>query len=162
MTAAQASMATPRFTRTLVESPLPGVTAPQWDALARACSVQGIRAISRSGGIGSYDMRPRRLGELGVMENLRRGPGGRWVGDLVQEYADLGVDLRLQNRVFAASMVAYDQEIASAALVLPEGVSRSGGLAILHRGGGGALRAWPEGAFAEARALCGGEEAGDE
>jgi hypothetical protein len=141
-----------RFARHLLRSVLPGVTDVAWNKFVRAMSVQTIRDVSARGGIGSFDLPPRRLGELEVMVNLRRADGGKWQVDLVPRYGSLGEDAILQGHIFSLSMKRYDEEIGRGDLVLPEGVSRSGALGILHCGGRGALCAWPETRFESTRA----------
>lgn len=129
--------------RQLFKSVLSGVPDAAWDAFVRAVSSRSIRDVSRGGGIGSFDLRPRRLGEIGVMVNLLRGDRGKWVGDLAPEYADLGRDATLQYRVFALSTKLYDADLVEGRIARPEGVSRSGALAVLHCGGKGAIDGWP-------------------
>lgn len=149
MNLAEASME--RFSRPLFKSVLDGVSDVEWDAFVRALSTHTIRNVSLAGGIGSFDLRPRRLGELGVMINMRRDKRGAWVGDLAPKFEHLGANAGQQFEVFALSMKKYDIELASTAR--PEGVSRSGRLAILHCGGSGALEKWPEGAFKTTKAI---------
>jgi hypothetical protein len=150
-----------RFTTsasTLLQSPLEGVSAEAWHKLMRKMSVQAIGDISESGGFGSFDLRARRLGELGVMANLRterRGDRQIWVGDFVAPYteAEFLRSLVVQTKVFKVSMKGYDLEMKAGTIVRPEGVSRSGALAILHRGGKGALASWPSRALSDTIAL---------
>lgn len=135
-----------RFRRVPLGSALPGVSDAAWDAFVRAMSARPIRSAAPSGGIGSFDLRQRRLGEIGVMANMRR-EAGRWVGDLLPQYARLGEDAAQQYQVFVLSTRLYDAVQAEGRIPRPAGVTRSGALAILHCGGTEALRAWPEGAF---------------
>lgn len=130
------------------KSPLEGVIDYAWDAFVRAVSTRSIRDVSIGGGIGSFDLQPRRLGEIGVMENLRR-ENNRWIGDLTPKYEALRQNAILQYEVFVLSVKTYDEE----KIARPEGVSRSGALVILQRGGVGALKAWPEGVFKTTKAL---------
>jgi hypothetical protein len=148
-----------RFQRTkIADSPLAGVSTAAWDRLVRACSVQGISEISRSGGYGFLDLRPRRLAELGLMESLRSERlNGRqvWRGDFVPPHSEaefLGSAL-VQLAAFRLSMRDYDARISSGELRLAEGSSKSGTLAILHRGGTGALASWPRRALSDTMAL---------
>lgn len=142
-----------RFSRPLFSSVLAGVSASAWDAFVRALSTSGMRTTAVSGAVGSFELRPRRLGEIGVLTNMRRDAGGRWVGDFVAPYSEesIRLDANLQYEIFALSMKRYDDELSS--LVRPEGASRSGCLAILHCGGRGALKRWPEGAFDTTKAI---------
>ena len=144
-----------RFARVLFKSELPGVADAAWDAFVRAMSVSVIKGCSKGGGIGSFDLRPVRLGELSVMENLRReeAPPGRWVGDLAGRYAGLREDAILQYEVFVMSVRAYDEEILAGEIAVPGGVTRSGAHAVLHCGRRQALAEWPEGAFKTTREL---------
>jgi hypothetical protein len=131
-------------------SELVDVSDEGWALFVRSLEVQPIKTISSSGGLGSYDMRPRRLVELDRASNLRsvRAHGKRHTYDcdfkapLTKErFLD---DVMLQYRVFSQSMKRYHEELRSGALKQPDGVSLAGALAILHVGGRGALRAWPE------------------
>lgn len=142
-----------RFSGTLFKSPLSEVTDAAWDAFVRTLSMRPIGATSEAGGIGSFDILPRRLGELGVMMNMRRGPDGKWTGDFVQPYSaeSIRCDAGLQLRIFTLSMREYDKDLVG--MTRPPGASRSGCLAILHRGGAGALGRWPGGAFRTTREI---------
>ncbi len=147
----------PRF-RSSQPSPLVGVSDAAWKRFVDALDVQAIKAVSPSEGLGAYDLRPRRLVELGYARRLHRTrtPAGRQVytcefvppwtrdrflGDAMAQYAAL-----------CRSMVLYAQDLASGKLVRPEGLSLAGALAILHRGGRGALADWPA-LFDDTRAL---------
>ena len=145
-----------RFLRSVIRrSALDGVSDAAWDAFVRAMSVRTIRGVSLGGGIGTFDLRPRRLGEIGVMKNLRREgePPGRWVGDLESKYAALGDSSGQQYEVFVMSVRAYDEEILAGEIAIPGGVTRSGAHAVLHCGRRQALAEWPEGAFKTTREL---------
>lgn len=138
-------------------SALAGVDDGAWDCFTRALCVQPINAISASGGFGCWDLRPRRLGELGVMTDLRyvAGPGrDRWEGDFVSPWsADVLLgDVIAQHGLFVASMRLYAAALADGRIVRPVEVSRAGALAILHRGGRGALASWPR-LFDDTRAI---------
>lgn len=143
MTAAAAT----RFVRPLLRSPLGSVTDEVWDDFVAKFSCHPIGHVTSGGALGSFELRPRRLGEIEVMENLRRDDRGIWQGDLRAAYVALGRDALLQYRVFSISMCKYAEEIDSKKVVLPFGVTRSGALAVLHCGGRQALSRWPDGAF---------------
>lgn len=143
-------MAARRFYARSQTSPLPGVSKEAWDRFAKALEVQSNTAVSESGGFGTYDIRPRRLVELGICTNPR----------LVNKHKERSVyecdfkppwtkekflaDLMAQCNAFKQSMVLYHKDLASGVIEKPEGVSISGALAILHIGGRGALKAWPD------------------
>lgn len=139
-------------------SPLPGVSAEAWARLVAALSVQPIKAISASGGYGSYDFRARRLVELGIGENLRyvQAQNGRHVHvcDFVAPMTRVGflTNPVSQYDALCRSMVKYHADLMSGQIARPEGCSVSGALAILHRGGLGALRGYPT-LFDDTRAL---------
>lgn len=146
-----------RFRSTLA-SPLPGVTAEAWARFYPALDVQPIGAVSASGGLGSYDLRPRRLVELGLATNLRGGrtPSGRqaWTCDLLPPLSrhSFLANPVTQYMVLSRSMLRYHAQILSGELLRPDGVSLAGALSILHRGGRGALAAFPD-LFDDTRAL---------
>lgn len=142
---------------TILQSPLAGVSASVWSAFVRALDTQAIGAVSASGGYGSFDLRPRRLAELGYMQDLRSTDrNGRTiqVGAFVHPFteAKLLVDPILQYRILVTSIKGYDAELTAGEVTKPAAVSRSGALAILHRGGRGALRTWPK-LFSDTQAL---------
>jgi len=148
--------------RSVIVSPLSGVSDEAWEKFVYAMDVQPIGAVSSSGGFGSFDMRPRRLVELGLMSKLRyvRMLDGREVyeGKFVGIVDGLPLtrerflnDITIQHEILAKSMVAYDEELKKMLAKL-DGLSRAGVLAILHRGGRGALAKWPE-MFSDTAAL---------
>ena len=144
-----------RFARSkIASSPLPSVPNSAWDRFVHALSVQGIGDVSSSGGYGFLDLRPRRLAELGAMENLhteRRDGRQVWVGDFVPPHTEEEFlnSAAAQMVMFRRSMADYDARLTAGELTRPAGVSRSGALAILHRGGLGALSRWPDGALSD-------------
>lgn len=147
-----------RFRSTLT-SPLPGVSAEAWARFYHALDVQPIDAVSASGGLGSYDLRPRRLVELGLgcrLRSRRTAPGGArvYVCDFVPPLSQRAFlhNPVTQYQVLVRSMVGYHQKLQSGELVRPDGVSLAGALAILHRGGRGALARFPD-LFPDTRAL---------
>ncbi len=149
-----------RFARVPFKSELSDVADEAWDAFVRAIALyvapdstelrpRPIRHISISGGYGSFDLRPRRLAELGVLTNVRRDERGKCTGDFVPPYSETEL-LRnsvLQYNLFVSSVKKYDEDIIEGRVCLPDGVSRSGAHAVLHCGGRGALLRWPDGAF---------------
>lgn len=141
-------------------SPLDGVSPEAWVAYARAMEVQPVWAVSASGGLGAYAMRPQRLVELDVMRDgglTRRGRRQVRRGELLPAYADFLANPRAQRAVFVRSNLLYDRAMASGDLQRPVLLSRAGALAVLHRGGRGALAGWPD-LFSDTRALVEGVE----
>lgn len=148
-----------RFRSTLA-SPLPGVSPEAWERFYRLLAVQPDNAVSPSGGLGSYDLRPRRLVEIGIGCNLRSvrtdRQGGRvYACDFV---APLTQEKFLSNPVtqycaLSRSMVAYHRALTEGEIEKPEGLSLAGALALLHVGGRGGLKAWPDNLFPKTRTL---------
>jgi len=140
------------------ESPLVGVSNDQWRTFLSALEVQPINAVSDSGGLGSYDIRPRRLVELGYATGLRykRTEKGRQVQkcDFVLPWtqARFLVDPVAQYTALSRSMSLYHRALLSSELKKLQDVSIAGTLALLHKGGRGALEGWPK-LFESTRAL---------
>lgn len=141
-----------------MRSPIAGVADDGWARLVSALEVQPVRAVSASGGLGSYDTRPRRLVELGLAtgRGYARGPAGRYVHKCSlappMTTERFLADPVAQYGALVKSVSAYHAEIASGTLKVPSGATLAGALAVLHRGGRGALSAWPE-LFEETRRL---------
>lgn len=130
-------------------SPLKGVSDAAWEKFVYALNVQPIDAVSESGGLGCFDLRPRRLVELGIMENLRYERRGKHVTQVGAFIAPQTKDLFLTNpmaqyEVLVRSMKAYDEDLSSGVIAKPAYAGRSGTLVVLHRGGRGALKKWPK------------------
>ena len=150
----------PRQQRFIVgpESPLEGVTRDAWQRFVAALEVQGVGDVSESGGLGAYDIRPRRLVELGYAVDLRsiRTVAGRQVYEcdfaLPWTKTRFLSDSVAQYTVLAKSIRLYYDAVRRGELSKPENCSMAGTLAILHRGGRGALKGWPD-LFEDTRAL---------
>ena len=131
------------------DSPLEGVSRDAWAQFVAALEVQPINAVSDSGGLGCYDIRPRRLVELGYAKTLcsKRTEKGRQIHvcDFVLPWSQSRflTDALAQFVVLSKSIVLYHRALMSGELKVPVGVSTAGALSILHRGGKGALTSWP-------------------
>jgi hypothetical protein len=159
MTSTSATVPTAGRFRSTLASPLPGVSPDAWARFVMAMDVQPIQAVSKSGGFGSYDLRPRRLVEMGVGCNLRSerttSDGGRvyacdFIPPLTRER--FLANPVTQYQALSRSMVLYFRALTSGEIRRPDGVSLAGALAILHIGGKGALGTWPD-LFDHTRAL---------
>lgn len=133
-----------------IVSPLPDVPVDKWLNFIQALSVQGFHEET-SNGLGRFAMRPRRLGDLHIMTNLRRAPDatGRqvWDGDFVPPLTReqfLANREKQRDTLVRSVLLHASEELGRDLKVLPKGVSRSGALAILHAGGPGALKTWNE------------------
>jgi hypothetical protein len=148
----------PRARFSSIPSPLKSATAAAWERLCCALEMQHLEEVSESGGLGMYDMRPRRLVELGYAHDLKttRTAKGRQIH--VCEFILPWTQTRFlsnplaQRTALSQSMRVYEGEILSGKIVKPKDASISATLVILHRGGRGALKAWPE-MFDETKAL---------
>ena len=141
-----------------LSSPLPGVSNEAWAKFVRLLETQDVRSKSASGGFGAYDMRPKRLAELGIVRltGLGRNHANRqhyecefiapWNRDKFLS------DPRLQYRVLVMSMERYAEDIRVGKVTKPADISLSGALAILHRGMTGALKSYPN-LFSDTRRL---------
>lgn len=133
-------------------SPLSGVSPRAFAHFAEVLSLQGIADVSETGSIGSFLLSPRRLGEMGLMDNVTH-KGSKWSGEFVAPDSLVAIlkSPKRQYEIFCRSIRDYDDEIAL--FQESRGVlSRSGRLAVLHLGGRGALAKWPEHAFRRTKA----------
>jgi hypothetical protein len=146
-------MTAQRFADVVVKSksPLDGVSPLAWRRFVDALCVQEASAVSASGGLGEYDIRPRRLVELGYASGLRReraAVGGRQVQTCVfvppWTQARFLADTIAQYAALSKSISLYYRALVNGELKRPEGLSMAGALAILHVGGRGALQGWPK------------------
>ena len=132
------------------DSALVGVSADAWRRLIAALEVQPTGATSASGGLGSYDIRPRRLVELGYAMQLvsLRSDSGRQIHacNFIEPWskARFLADPVAQYTVLVKSMRAYYDALRGGELVKPEEMTMAGALAVLHVGGRGALKSWPK------------------
>lgn len=133
-----------RFSNTVVPSPLDGVSASAWHAFITALAVQPASAISIGGGLGAYNIRPRRLVEMGRAENFRR-IGNRQACDFIAPWTQKRflADRVAQDAVLVKSVRMYYDAIRDGSIKRPENVSMSGAIAVLQSGGRGAIEQWP-------------------
>ena len=131
-------------TNTLIKSVLNGVSDETWTEFVHALSTQDLSTISDSNSYGCFEMRPRRLADLGLMVELKRTKKGKrevYEGVFTtpltkQKFLSNPI---VQYNAFASSIEKFDANLPD---VLPKGLSRSGALAVLHRAGPSALKAW--------------------
>lgn len=138
-------------------SPLLSVSALAWERFAAALEVQPPRAISASGGFGAFDLRPRRLVELGYAQSAPPVRKGRRLIQVCTFLAPWTEQRFLRStlaqvRALGLSMKLYQEDLTAGTLQRPANLSLAGALAILHRGGRGALAGWPM-LFDDTRAL---------
>jgi hypothetical protein len=139
----------------VLQSPIPEVTDEGWTQFAVAMKTQDPTVVSASNGLGMFDMKPRRLADLGLMKIIgsTRSPArrmawlGEWVSPLTQD--KFLATPNLQYRAFAASMKRYVGGLRDGSVPLPDGglppeMTLSGVLALLHRCGPNGLKTWSD------------------
>lgn len=152
----------------VLKSEIPGVTDGQWTDLVLALKTAGIDAVSPSNAMGMFEIKPRRLADIGLVQNLRRttSPEGRliWAGDFVPPMTakKFMANASLQYKALGDSMRDYMAKLCDGTIdvkeedELPEGMTLSGALAILHRCGPSGLRNWiDDQRFSDTEALYG-------
>lgn len=137
----------------LLKSELASVSDENWTRFVLAMKTAAVDSVSGSHALGAWEMRPKRLADLGLMENLRysRTALGRMACD-----GDFKPPLTrkkflenpgVQYRVFATSMRRYVDGLTDGTIsegTPPPDMTLSGALAILHRCGPSGLVKWSE------------------
>jgi hypothetical protein len=125
---------------TQLKSELPGVEDAAWTRFVCIMATSNAAAVSPSNALGMFELMPRRLADLGVVNKLARSTKGSrtvWTAAFI---APLTSDKFLRNpqiqyRVFCVSMKDYADRLTGGKIAKPEGMSLSGALAICHRAG---------------------------
>lgn len=136
----------------VLKSEIDGVSDEAWTEFARALKTAEPGAVSASNALGMFELRPRRLADLGIMRNVSmvRSPTKRmvWVGEFVKgTQKQFLASPKAQYEAFAKSMGLYvdglrDGSIARPDGGVPDGMTLSGVLGILHRCGPSGLKNW--------------------
>jgi hypothetical protein len=142
----------PRPARVL-KSEIDGIPDRAWTDFVLGMKTQDPGAVSASNELGMFSLKARRLADLGLLTNLTnaRSPMGRmvWVGEwkapLTQDKF-LGSP-KAQYAAFCTSMRRYvaglkDGSVAMPDDGLPDDLTLSGVLGVLHRCGPSGLRTW--------------------
>ncbi len=127
----------------LLDSPIESVSNAAWTEFVRVMLTAPIGAVSASNCLGAFQMSPRRLKELGVLENLKRTKSKRskrtiWATSSVRDQDRATTFLKslsLQFKFFTQSMKEYASSFEKGEVKLPHDCTLSGALAILHRAG---------------------------
>lgn len=138
-----------------VPSPIPGISDVKWTQFLLAMVVAPLDSVSASNGYGLFNMKMRRLADLGLVkgETATRGTSKRmiWVGDFVPPMtAERFLSSReAQRSAFGESMRRYVAALADGSIPKPSGgwpakTTLSGALAILHRCGPQGLSTWAD------------------
>lgn len=136
----------------LIKSEVPGIADRDWTRFVLTMKTANPSAVSASNALGMFEMKPRRLADLGLMKNLRctRSPTGRlvWIGEFASPLTQKKFleDPAVQYRAFCDSMKKYIDGIVSGSIDkpdnVPQGMTLSGALAVLHRCGPSGLKSW--------------------
>lgn len=145
----------------LLRAQLPGISNEAWTQFIHALTIadevadpddpgfgrpRAFDARLPSGGLGCFGILPRRLADLGRFRNIRVDNEGRRcvvVGDFISPMTwEKFTNPLAQYDFLLDSLRRYDRRLSGEAL--PEGMTRSGALALHHRLGPSALSKWAE------------------
>ncbi len=137
----------------VLKSELPGVSNEAWTQFVFAMKIAQLGAVSASNGLGMFDVRYKRLAELGLVTDVgykrdavtnRSVQVATWVPPLTRE--KFLASANAQYKVFVASMNDYFTALFNGKIDAPKdpAMTVSGALAILHKGGRGALAKWSD------------------
>lgn len=136
-------------------SPWKDVPPPAWTAFVKAMGDKKAKDVDARYRLGIFGIGARRLVDLGLMKNPKKGEykgaKGVWIAEWLPPHSEekfLGSP-EAQYRAFVASMIAYrraiNQQFAGKPAPAPVGakrVSLSGLLAVAHHAGMGGLGKW--------------------
>lgn len=136
----------------VLKSEIDKVSDAAWTKFVTSMRTASTGSVSSVNAMGAWEMRPKRLADLGLVKNVRpeKGPSNStaWRCEFV---APLTQKIFLENagvqyRVFAASMRRYVAGLRDGSIDRPKnavvGLTLSGMLAVLHRCGPGGLKTW--------------------
>ncbi len=135
-----------------LKSALPGVSDERWTQFCRGMAKEPFESVSDSNALGTFSMTPRRLADLGIVENLQRTRSPTsdrtiWVAVFVAPLTAEKFlrDPELQYVAFCRSCRDYADQMNSGRIQRDPAMSQSGALAILHRAGPKGLDTWSTG-----------------
>jgi hypothetical protein len=134
-----------------LKSEIPGISDEEWAQFVRSMITAPVSAVSPSNALGMFEMKPRRLADLGLVGKLSRtkAPSGRtvWTAVFVSPMTSdkFLKSPRAQYKVFSLSMRNYAKRIANGEIIKEPDMTLSGSLAILHKAGPNGLKTWKEG-----------------
>lgn len=134
-------------------SPLSDVSDDAWAGFVRTMATGALGAVTSHNALGLFELSPRRLADLGYLSKRhlkrRKSAAGKtiWTSVFVPPLtSDQFLSSPwLQYRAFTESMRDYASRMAAGVIEVPEGMSRAGALAVLHRAGPGGLSSWARG-----------------
>lgn len=144
---------TTRPLQRVLKSEIPNVSDEAWTRFVFAVKTAQPSAVSASNALGMFELKARRLADLGLVENIKRArsPLGRlmWVGEFVSPLTQREFLSKpaIQYQAFVDSIKAYIENLRTESIPKPDGgfplgMSLSGALAVLHRGGPNGLKSW--------------------
>lgn len=139
----------------VLRSEIEGVSDAKWTDFVLTMKTGSLESVSSANARGMFEMKPRRLADLGLMTNLRksRSPEGSlvWLGDFAPPltWEKFKNSPSIQYKAFVDSCKRYVDDLCDRKLPSPDkglkGVSLSGALGILHRVGPSGLKTWGDG-----------------
>lgn len=150
----------------VLKSEIPNVSNEAWTNFVLAMKTAQPTAVSASNSLGMFEMKVRRLVDLGLVRNAKRtrSPSGRlmWLGEFVPPLTErefLNKPSK-QYEVFINSTKSYISGLVDGSVNKPDGgfpvgMTLSGALSILHRCGPTGLKGWndPSDRFSDTVAL---------
>lgn len=139
--------------RRVLHSEIPGIPDDSWTDFVLAMKTAQPGSISASNAYGMFEIKPKRLADLGLIKNVKckRSTSGRmvWTGEFVSPHTlkSFLKSPKLQYETFCKSMQLYVKGLADGSIPRPEGglpeeLTLSGVLAILHRAGPKGFAKW--------------------
>lgn len=136
----------------MLKSEIPQASDPAWTRFVSEMISAKVSTVGKSNEVGMFEMKPRRLADLGYATNLIRGksPSSKrtiYFADFVAPITELKFlsSPSTQYRVFSHSMKNYARRIEQSEIEKPVDMTLSGALAILHRAGPKGLESWQNG-----------------
>lgn len=133
----------------LLKSELRGVSDVAWTEFVRVMKRSSPNAVSASHSLGMFEMKLRRLADLGLIKNVQTQRTSRtaWVGEWVAPMSEKAflASPTAQYKVFQRSMEDYVERIRSGQIEMVDpDMTLSGALAVLHRCGPSGLVSWQD------------------
>jgi hypothetical protein len=137
----QAESAPDKLKRTVMPSPIEGVSDQLWTAFVKKMGTAKLDTVTPVG-IGAFQTSVRRLVDFGVLKDPRK-ENGTWTAEWVVSKPKLLSDPRLQYKIFERSMVSYARMIKDRYKnAITQYTTLSGLLAVAHCAGPEGLGKW--------------------
>lgn len=135
----------------ILPSQLESVLDADWTKFVQGMMTAKLKEVSLSNCLGMFELSPRRLNDLGLIDGLVRSKSstGRsiWVGVFrpPTTHRMFLLNPKAQYDAFCVSMKDYVDRISTGVISKSDDMSLSGALAILHRAGPRGLDTWAHG-----------------